>query len=108
MIVIPFATFASFTEEVVIDNIPYKLVFNWNHRGQFWTAIWSDTEGNIVYAGMKLVMSHELIIRFPDRGLPSGAVTITDPTRTITRIGRDDMGKLAFLIYATEEEFNAV
>lgn len=108
MIIIPFAGFASFIEEVTIDDTPYKLTFDWNSRGQFWTMIIADRDDNVLFAGIKLVLDYEMIQDFPDRGLPTGGLLAIDPAGIKRIIERDDLGKELFLIYASEEEVATV
>ena len=107
-IVIPFAGFASFTEEVTLDNVPYRITFNWNERGQFWTCTIADRDDVILYAGIKIVLDYEMIQDFPDRGLPVGGLSVTDPAGIKIVASRDDLGNEIFIMYSTEEEIATV
>lgn len=108
MVVVPFSGFASFTEEVTFDNVPLRLTFNWNNRGQFWTVDFRDTDDVLLAAGIKLVIDSELIQDYPDRGLPVGGLSVIDPAGLRERIGRDDLGTETFIVYASEAEVAAI
>lgn len=77
--VIPMKDLPSFTEEVVLEGIPYVLKFNWNSRGEFWTIDFYDVEQSPLLYGLKMVSTYELINWYPDRGLPPGYLFVVDP-----------------------------
>jgi hypothetical protein len=105
MIVIPFKEFPSFTEEITLDNVPYRLSFNWNTRGEFFSLIFQSREEENL-AAIKLVLEYELISNYPDYGLPPGKLYVVDTTDSTDNIGRDDFtnNRALQLIYVPEDE----
>lgn len=103
--IISFATFPAFTQEVVLDNIPYRLTFNWNTRGEYWVMSIADRDEVKLVSGIKLVMNFPLIRRYPGRGLPSGEFIVVDPSLQLERAGRNDFQDKVKLIYGSEDEF---
>ena len=106
MQIIPFAEFPSFTEEITLDGTPYKVSFNWNTRGEYWTVSFTDREENVLAAGIKLVLEYELIADYPDRGLPPGHLYVIDTTNSKEPIGRNDFHneRALTLVYIPEDE----
>ena len=106
MVNIPFADYPSFTEDIILDNIPYKFSFNWNDRGEFWTMTISDSDDNILVAGIKIVLGQKLISNFPGRSLPPGAMAVVDTSGNVTRPSQIDFYNDDLqLVYVTEDEF---
>lgn len=102
---IPFAEFAAFTQEVVLDNIPFRLSFNWNTRGEYWSMSIADRDEVKLISGIKLVMSYGLIRRYPGRGQPPGELIVVDPSGQVEKAGRDDFQDKISLVYISEDEF---
>lgn len=102
---IPFKEFPSFIEEITLDNVPYRLFFNWNTRGEFWSLIFQDKENNDL-AAIKLVLEYELISNYPDYGLPPGNLYVVDTTDSTDKIGRYDFvnNRALQLVYVPEDE----
>jgi len=108
MIVLPFKSFASFTEEIQLDNVPYRFTFNWNYRGQYYSLVIRNVENTLLIAGIKLLLGKEHFELHPDRGLPPGQLFVVDTSDSKTQyapIGRNDLtnGRL-ILIYISEDE----
>ena len=59
MVTIPFAEFPAFTQEIILDNVPYRFSFNWNTRGEFFTMSIADRDEVKLLSGIKLVMDFE-------------------------------------------------
>ena len=102
---IPFSEFPSFTQEVVLDNIPFRLTFNWNTRGEYWTMSIEDRDEVKLASGIKLVMNFGLIRRYPGRGLPPGELIAIDPSQQLEKAGRNDFLDKVKLLYVSEDEF---
>jgi hypothetical protein len=105
MNIIPFLKLASFTETVILDNIVYKLRFDWNDRGQYWALSIFDSADNILTAGIKLVLNYPLTMDIIKTGLPPGVLMATESTGKMIRLSQDDfIDDKAFLGYITEAE----
>lgn len=105
MVIIPIAPYPSFTEQVTIENVVYNLRFDFNSRGEYWVLTFSDTDGNILLDGIKIVLDFELIERFPGHDLPEGNLFAIDTTGTFETVGYDELinGDIQ-IVYMTREE----
>jgi len=108
MIAIPFQDSPSFTEEVTIDGVVYLFEFNWNSRGEFWSMSIYDRDQNPLVLGIRMVIFHELIGQFVDRGLPPGELYVIDPSEDMTELEQDDLLSRAYLLYFEEDELEPV
>lgn len=104
MVTIPFAEFPAFTEEINLDNNPYRFSFNWNTRGEYWSLSTLDRDLVQLLSGIKLVMDFELLRRFPGRNTPPGELYVIDPSGQLDRVSRDDFQDKVSLVYMTEAE----
>lgn len=104
MVKIPFTQFPAFSEEIILDNIPYRFSFSWNTRGEFWSMIIQDRSEVVLIAGVKLILNFPLLFMHPGKNLPPGELWVIDTTESLERIGRTDFENNVSLIYLTEEE----
>lgn len=104
MVTIPFSEFPAFSQEIILDNIPFRVSFNWNTRGEYWTLSILDRDENQLASGIKIVLDYELIARYPGRGLPPGEIYAIDTSGELDKIGRDDFQDRASLVYVLEGE----
>lgn len=105
MIQIPFFDLSSFSQEVTLDLVPYRLTFNWNSRGEYWTLDITNRDQTVLIAGIKIVIGYELLTAHPDRGLPPGELYAVDPSGNTDRIGQNDFfNNRVSLIYVPEAE----
>ena len=105
---IPIADFASFTEEVTLESVPYRLEFTWNDRNEFWALTIKNRDLVTLIAGIKIVLSYPLLVIHPDRGLPPGELIAIDTTGDAVTVNRTNLGDNVRLIYYTEDEFDAI
>jgi len=105
LFIIPFSEFPAFTQEATLDNIPYRLTFNWNTRGEYWTISIADRDEVKLISGIKLVMNYGLIRRYPGRGQPPGEFIVIDPSQQLEKAGRNDFQDKVSLVYLSEDEF---
>jgi len=108
MVVIPFAEFPAFTQEIILDNIPFRFTFNWNTRGEYWSMSIADRDLTPLISGLKVVIDFLLLSKFSGRNLPPGEIFAIDPSNQIIRIGRNDFQDKVSLIYLTEEDTGAL
>lgn len=108
MRIIPVKKFSSFTQEVTLDDVPYRLKLSWNTRGEYWSLIFRTREEEDILA-IKLVLNYELISDYPDYGLPKGQLYVVDTTESNEPIGRNDFtnDRNLLLVYVPEEEVEA-
>jgi hypothetical protein len=106
---IPFDnTFASFSEEVILDNVPYILVFKFNTLGEYWTVAFYDRNSQVLISGIKLVLAYELLSQHRGRGLPPGELFVIDTTEDFDRVTRNNLGDSLSLIYVEENEVDTI
>ena len=108
MEVIPVAEYPTYSEEITLENGLYRFLFTYNPRGLHWTMTIKDTNDVVLVAGIKIVLQFELIRRYPDRGLPPGAIVAIPMDDSVTRITRDNLGTDVKLIYITESEYGTI
>ncbi len=104
MVKLPFPGSPSFTEEITLEDRPYRFRFDWNYTGNYWSMMISDRELNVLVAGIKIVPAYELIADFPGRNLPPGELYAIDTTGEVRKIGRNDIGDRVQLIYVESTE----
>lgn len=67
-----------FEQQVELDGRVYDLTFRWSERGQHW-SLDIGRDGNILIAGIKLVIVPDLLIQARRIGeLPEGTLFIED------------------------------
>ncbi len=105
MRIINFFTFASFTQEIILDNETFKFLITWNSRGQYFSLSITDVTGNALVSGMKLLLNAEPFHLHPGRDLPAGELLVIDTTESNAPINQNDFtnGRLQ-LIYIEETE----
>lgn len=104
MLIIPFSGQASFSQEVTLDGVPYRFRFDWNEFSGAWTMSIYDRKLVPLVAGIKIVLDYELIGDYRYRGLPKGEIYAVEKTNTLRKIGRNDLGDLAYLAYVNNGE----
>lgn len=106
ILVLPMFSDPSFTQRITLDNVPYRLQFHWNYRGQHWTLSIQDAQGNPVLSGIKLVLQFNLLEQFRAYNIPNGSLTVYDSTGSTDRIGRFDFvsGRELVLVYVSNDE----
>lgn len=108
MVRIPLRALPSYVQEVTLENIPYRMVFKWNTRGEYYTVDIETAEGTMLVAGIKLALNAAMLRRHPGRGLPPGELLVIDPSGAYDKITFDDAEERISLMYVTEDEYAAV
>jgi len=105
MKVIPFKAFPDFTETILFDDVPYRLRFKWNHRGEFWSMRIFENDGTIIASSIRVVLNYEMIASYADLELPPGKLFVTDPGGVVKSIEKLALlnGTLQ-LVYVAEDE----
>jgi hypothetical protein len=107
-VTIPTFDIASYSEELTLDEAQFRFALRYNKRGDFWVLDIADREGNMVIAGIKVVMAYELIRQYHYAAIPPGALATVDTAEPEARIGRDDLPDRVDLVYLTEAEYAAL
>lgn len=108
MVRIPLRALPAYVQEVTLENVPYRLVFKWNTRGEYYTIDFQTAEGTLLLAGVKMALNAAMLRRHPGRGLPPGEILVIDPSGAYDKIAFDDVEERISLMYATEAEYAAV
>lgn len=109
MRVIPIGNqYAATTQEVVIDNKLLRLDVHWNTRGEFWSLDIYDDQAEPIVLGIKLVLGTGLLDRYTSPKLPRGELMLVDTTDTLAKVGYDDLGTSALLVFMSAEELSAL
>jgi len=90
MIIVPFFTNACFSQDIILDGVPYHLRIYWNARGAYWSIDVSDRDQNLLVGGIKVVNNYELFYNHPDRDLPPGQLFVIDYRGEGFKIAFDD------------------
>lgn len=103
MVILPFSEFPTFTEEIILDNIPYKFNFKWNTRGDYWQlGIYDRTE--VLLISVKVVLNFELLSLYRHFGGPQGELYTIAMVDGLSRIERESIGDTVELIYLGVDE----
>lgn len=94
-----------FTETVTLEGVTYELEFNWNHRGEFWCVTIYDSEGNILIAGVKVVLEFDLFKRYSKTNIPIGLFIAICDGISKAKLAFDELGTTANIIYIPESEY---
>lgn len=87
---IPFQDLYAFSQEIILDEVPVRLVLNWNAEAIAWNLDLYDLGDNLLVAGMRLVLGLDVLSRYTTAGLPGGKLMVIDPAEGLSDIGIDD------------------
>jgi len=83
---------SSFTERITLENNFYDFRFDWNERDTCWLMTLSLPSGDILIAGVKLVLNFELLAQHEAIGMPDGSMILYDVTGKLEYCGFSDLG----------------
>lgn len=104
---------ARWRQRTVLEGTEYVLAFAWNQRETRWYLSVSDAAGNLLAAGIKLVVNWFLFYRYRSSSggaLPPGELVVLDSRASPQDPGLEDLGATATLVYfdaATVQEMVA-
>lgn len=104
MVVIPVQTLPAWTENITLGDWVGRISFQWNTRSEAWTVDFSDSLGNPLLLGVKLVTGWELLHQFPREELPQGAILVVSLDGSDADPGRNDLGARISLVYLSPDE----
>lgn len=102
---IPVSTDPAFTQRSKLDGTEYELYFEWNERDGRWFFSISDSTGDRIASGIKVVADWPLIHRVRDARRPPGEIVAIDSTGNGEPPGRDDLGARVKIYYYDEASF---
>ena len=92
--------------QVTLEEVALILEFRWNSRAEAWYHDLATAEGDIIYAGRKVVIDYPLMLRGfrdSDDRLPLGMLFAADTSGAGLRPGRYDLGERVKLYYLDED-----
>lgn len=94
----------SYFQNVVIDDVVYKMEIRYNGRMERWFMSLSDASGNALLAGIPLLPGYPLTEKFRGciENFPAGQFVIVDETEAERTPTRDNLGEDIKLIYVSE------
>jgi len=91
---------SAWSQRTPLDGVDYQLDFAWNTTAGAWYLSLSDTQGNPIVSGLKLVSNRPLLSRFHFiAGTPPGELSAVDLSGTISYAGLTDLGGAVQLAY---------
>lgn len=70
--IIPFTSGAFWTEDLLFSNKVYRFQFSWNARFEYYAMSIMTTKGDIVLAGVKLVLDYDILKGYQHFDIPQG------------------------------------
>lgn len=90
---------ASFSQTINLNEIEYRLDFNYNSRGNYWTISIYDKLDNPILQGAKLSLNFNTFKRHVHDPLLLTQLLPLDLTKTLLSIGYDDLKDKIGLYY---------
>lgn len=101
-LIIPWRDLPDFTQTIKLSGKLYNLRSRWNTVHEFWTLDIYDSNGVALLLGQKVLFNTDILARYTNTLLPTGKIYAIDSgneSQKIVRIGRNDLGVNAFLVY---------
>lgn len=98
------ATAAKYRFRSRLDGAYYGIRMLYNTRGRYWTISMSNSEGDQILDGIKLVEGQDLIAQFKDTRLPPGQLIVDDTAGLDLDPGRYDLGRRVRIVYVEEAD----
>lgn len=95
----------SFTTQ--LEGVTYGFTFRWNGRDSAWYFDLSDSDGNPLLSGRKVVLGAFLLARFRTPGLPPGEMQAVDTSGANVDAGLDELGARVQLLYIESTDLPA-
>ena len=93
-----------FEQNVLLGNIPFNLVFNWNTRGEAWSMSISTNDNETLLFGKKLNINTDLLSDIHSESKPQGYLIVVPIAKDVQIITRDNMGSELLLIFIGFDE----
>lgn len=104
MVVMPiFSNISShFSYSLDLEGSTYQFAFAWNYRESQWYLTISDVSGNIIKAGIKLVVGLAMLKTLRNYAVPPGDLYIVNISSTANlTLTKDNLGDQLQLLYYT-------
>jgi len=105
--IIPTSSDPYYSMRTRLDGKDYILAFAWNEREERWYLTISDSDGNQLLAGLKLVANWPLLARYhADPNVPPGELMVVDQTQDGSPPGLEELGENARCVLCYQEVTN--
>lgn len=106
MLVLPtsFGGDARYTFDCDLDNVTYQFEMEWNDRDSGWYMSISNSDGEPLVTGRRVVLNYPLTNIYRDPRLPAGSLVAIDSSGTDTEPGLLDLGDRVKLVYVPVAE----
>ncbi len=89
----------SWNQQTTLENEVFGLQFRWNERDGTWYFNLLDESGNVIRAGVRMIVNFELLAQLVDEGRPPGKFLAFDSRKDPQPPGIADLGEIVFLTY---------
>lgn len=89
----------SYQFQITLEGVVYTMRFYFNTRLDRWIMDVSNVDGELIVAGIPLLVNLPLLDRFRDERLPPGRFILIDETGENRNPSRDSMGDDYKLLY---------
>ena len=91
--------FPSYSFKVELSSVLYTLSFSFNFRTEYWVMDIQDTSGEVIQAGVPVLVKQDLLGRFADSRIPSGELVALNLETENVEATRDNFGTSVVLLY---------
>lgn len=95
---------AYFEQSVVLGNIPYTLIHNWNIRDETWDLSVYTNDNIPLVVGKKLNVNTDVLSSVFTQNRPNGVLVVVPVAKDIEVITRDNMGSEVDLVFVGIDE----
>ena len=108
MQLIPFKQPAQWRQTILLDDIPFVLIFRWNAMNEYWVMDILRNDEEPVIFGVKLVTNYNLMAQYSMSNKPPGNILCQNIVGGWEAIRRFDMGQVTELVYYIQNELEAL
>jgi len=98
------ADVSNFSEEITLENVPFRFDFVFNNRSNQWSMSVLNINLTPIVEGIKLVLNYGMFEQFRSYDLPPGELYAIDSTGDEIEITRTNLGNTVLLIYILEDQ----
>lgn len=90
---------------VELEGVNYGFTFRWNERSSQWSMDVADGDGNLLVAGIRVVVDVPMLLRYRSiPRLPPGDIVAVDSTDQSRDPDFEDLGRRVEVFYISSDE----
>lgn len=93
-----------FEQTVVLGNVPFKLVHNWNIRDETWGLSILTNDNVPLVVGKKLNINTDILSAVFSENRPQGVLVVVSVAKNVDTITRDNMNTEVDLVFVSYDE----